>query len=102
MNLRKSKIYIGSHGHTRNIHNTSEYKKKSRSNFFFDFEKAFETNWKYDILKDLHNQIVEFHEKCYLKQEIKIRMWSTQPNFHNQEKGAPRRSIKSMIPFNKK
>jgi ribonuclease HI len=72
---------------------------------FFDLEKAYDTTWKYGIMKDLHdmglrgrlpNFINSFLKDC----KFQVRIGATLSNTFDQEVGVPQGSILSPTCFN--
>ena len=53
MQLQKPKIYSGSCGQVGNLHKRENIQKHLKS--YFDLKNAYETTWKYGIIKELHN-----------------------------------------------
>lgn len=71
---------------------------------FFDLEKAFDTTWKYGILKDLHSLGLRGHLPMFVKEFLKNRSFQTKVGStlsepRNQEEGVPQGSILSPILF---
>ena len=74
---------------------------------FFDLEKAYDTTWKYGILKDLHEIGLRGNMPSFIKQFLnngtfKVRVGSTPSDPHKQEMGLPQGSILSVTLFNLK
>jgi hypothetical protein len=71
---------------------------------FFDLEKAYDTTWKYGILKDLHQcglrgKLPIFIQNFLTGRVFRVRVGSTLSEYHNQEMGVPQCSILSVILF---
>ena len=71
---------------------------------FFDLEKAFDTTWKYGILKDLHSLGLRGYLPLFIKQFLNNRSFQTKVGStlsepRNQEEGVPQGSILSPILF---
>ena len=71
---------------------------------FFDLEKAFDTTWKYGILRDLHEMGFRGHLPIFVQNFLKNRSFKTKINGtlsdpHLQEEGVPQGSILSPILF---
>ena len=71
---------------------------------FFDLEKAFDTTWKYGILKDLHDlglrgHMASFVENFLKDRSFKVRIGSTLSDTYLQEEGVPQGSILSPLLF---
>ena len=71
---------------------------------FFDLEKAYDTTWKYGILKDLHNIGLKGHLPNFIKnflsnRNFNVRVGSTLSDNFEQEMGVPQGSILSVTLF---
>ena len=67
---------------------------------FFDLEKAYDTTWKYKIMKDLHGfglrgRLPIFISNFLQDRSFKVRVGSTFSDSHPQEIGVPQGSILS-------
>ena len=74
---------------------------------FFDLEKAYDTTWKYGIMKDLHGfglrgWLPNFISKCLKDRSFKVRVGSTFSASNPQEMGVPQGSILSVTLFSVK
>ena len=74
---------------------------------FFDLEKAYDTTWKYAIMKDLRGfglrgRLPNFISKCLKNRYFKVRVGSTFSDSHPQEMGVPQGSILSVTLFSVK
>ena len=74
---------------------------------FFDLEKAYDTTWRYGILKDLHifglkGRLPNFIESFLEDRTIQVRVGSTLSDLYNQEQGVPQGAILSTTLFNVK
>ena len=74
---------------------------------FFDFEKAYDTTWRYGILKDLHNfglkgRLPNFIKSFLEDHTIQVRVGSTLSDLYDQEQGVPQGAILSTTLFNVK
>ena len=74
---------------------------------FFDLEKAYDTTWKYGILRDLHEEGVKgrlatFIESFLVERSIQVRVGSTLSDIFHQSQGVPQGSILSTTLFNVK
>ena len=72
--------------------------------FFFDLEKAYDTTWKYGILKDVHDiglkgRLPLFLQNFLTDREFKVKVGSTLSALHKQEQGVPHGSILSVTLF---
>ena len=71
---------------------------------FFDLEKAYDTTWKYEIMKDLHGfglrgRLPIFISNFLQDRSFKVRVGSTFSDSHPQEMGVPQGSILSVTLF---
>ena len=74
---------------------------------FFDLEKAYDTTWKYGIMKDLHGFGLRGHLPIFIAHflkdmSFKVRVGSTFSDSHLQEMGVPQGSILSVTLFSVK
>ena len=74
---------------------------------FFDLEKAYDTTWKYGIMKDLHGfglrgRLPNFISRFLHDRSFKVRVGSTFSDSHPQEMGVPQGSILSVTLFSVK
>ena len=74
---------------------------------FFDLEKAYDTTWKYGIMKDLHGFGLRGHLPIFIAhfkkdRSFKVRVGSTFSDSHLQEMGVPQGSILSVTLFSVK
>ena len=74
---------------------------------FFDLEKAYDTTWRYGILKDLHNfgmkgRLPNFIKSFLEDRTIQVRVGSTLSDLYDQEQGVPQGAILSTTLFNVK
>jgi ribonuclease HI len=72
---------------------------------FFDLEKAYDTTWKYGIMKDLHDmglrgRLPYFINSFLTDRTFKVRIGSTLSDNYDQETGVPQGSILSPMCFN--
>ena len=72
---------------------------------FFDLEKAYDTTWKYGILRDLHEfgvkgRLANFLESFLANRSIKVRVGSTLSDTFGLSQGVPQGSILSTTLFN--
>lgn len=72
---------------------------------FFDLEKAYDTTWRYGILKDLHDlglrgRLPSFIQSFLEDRTIQVRVGSTLSDLYDQEQGVPQGSILSTTLFN--
>ena len=72
---------------------------------FFDLEKAYDTTWRYGILRDLHDlglkgRLPTFIESFLSERTIQVRVGSTLSDEFEQEEGVPQGSILSTTLFN--
>ena len=72
---------------------------------FFDLEKAYDTTWRYRILKDLHDlglkgRLPLFIQRFLEDRTMQVRVGSTLSDLYDQEQGVPQGSILSTTLFN--
>ena len=72
---------------------------------FFDLEKAYETTWRYGIMKDLHNmglrgRLPNFTKAFLTDRKFQVRIGTTLSDIQQQEEGVPQGSILSVTLFN--
>jgi ribonuclease HI len=72
---------------------------------FFDLEKAYDTTWKYGIMKDLHDmglrgKLPHFISSFLKDRKFQVRIGSTLSDEYDQEMGVPQGSILSPMCFN--
>ena len=72
---------------------------------FFDLEKAYDTTWRYGILRDQHDlglkgRLPTFIESFLAERTIQVRVGSTLSDEFEQEEGVPQGSILSTSLFN--
>ena len=82
-------------------------KKEHLVSDFFDLEKAYDTTWKYGIMKDVHDiglkgRLPLFLQNFLTDREFKVKVGSTLSELHNQEQGVPQGSILSVTLFSLK
>ncbi|HIP82064.1 MAG TPA: reverse transcriptase-like protein, partial [Desulfocapsa sulfexigens] len=78
--------------------------KQHAVSIFFDLEKAYDTTWKYGILKDLHSfglkgLLPQFIAKFLYDRKFQVRVGSTLSEIFDQEMGVPQGSILSVTLF---
>ena len=71
---------------------------------FFDLEKAYDTTWKYGILKDLYSmgfrgRMPQFIDSFLKSRQFKVRVGSTFSDSFDQEMGVPQGTILSVTLF---
>ena len=74
---------------------------------FFDLEKAYDTTWKYGIMKDLHDidmrgRLPVFIQQFLTNRQFKVRIGSVMSDTHSQEMGVPQGSVLSVTLFSLK
>ena len=79
-------------------------KKEHAVSIFFDLEKAYDTTWKYGILKDLFDmglkgKLPNFISNFLSDTEFTVRVNSTYSDIQEQEMGVPQGSILSVTLF---
>ena len=81
--------------------------KREHVAVFFHLEKAYDTTWRYGILKDLHNfglkgRLPNFIKSFLEDRTIQVRVGSTLSDLYDQEQGVPQGAILSIILCNVK
>ena len=71
---------------------------------FFDLEKAYDTTWKYGIMKDLHDsglrgRLPTFIEGFLKNRQFHVKVGSSFSQLYDQEMGVPQGSILSFTLF---
>ena len=71
---------------------------------FFDLEKAYDTTWKYGIMRDLHNmglrgRLPLFIDNFLKDRTFQVRLGRVLSNIHEQEMGVPQGSVLSVTLF---
>ena len=79
-------------------------RKQHLTAVFFDLEKAYDTTWKYGILRDLYNlgfrgRLPMFIKNFLFERTFRVRVGSTLSNSQHQEEGIPQGSILSVTLF---
>ena len=79
-------------------------KKEHLTAVFFDLEKAYDTTWKYGIMRDLSDfglkgRLPHFIENFLSKRNFKVRVGTTLSDLQGQEEGVPQGSILSVTLF---
>ena len=79
-------------------------KKENLVTIFFDLKKAYDTNWKYGIMKNildigLKGRLPLFIQNFLNDSEFKVKVGSTLLELHKQEWGVPQGSILSVTLF---
>ena len=67
---------------------------------FFDFEKAYDTTWKYGIMKNLHDMDLRgrlplFIQNFLCERKFRVRVGTSLSDFYDQEMGVPQGGIPS-------
>ena len=80
-------------------------KKEHVVSVFFDLEKAYDTTWKYGILRDLHElgvkgRLANFLESFLVERSFQVRVGSTLSDTFRLSQGVPQGSILSTTLFN--
>ena len=65
---------------------------------FFDLEKAYDTTWKYGIMKDLHDMDLRGRLPLFIKnllseRKFRVRVGTSHSDFYDQEMGVLQGSI---------
>ena len=72
---------------------------------FFDLEKAYDTTWRYGIMKDIHKlglrgRLPTFIESFLADRTMQVRVGSTLSDLYDQEQGVPQGGVLSTTLFN--
>ena len=72
---------------------------------FFDLEKAYDTTWRYGIMKDIHKlglrgRLPTFIESFLADRAMQVRVGSTLSDLYDQEQGVPQGGVLSTTLFN--
>ena len=67
---------------------------------FFDLEKAYDTTWRYGILRDLHELGLKGRLPVFIKSCMQVRVGLTISDQFEQAQGVPQGSILSTTLFN--
>ena len=72
---------------------------------FFDLEKAYDTTWRYGIMKDIHKlglrgRLPTFIESFLADRGMQVRVGSTLSDLYDQEQGVPQGGVLSTTLFN--
>ena len=105
MQIQKANIYHGSYGQIGNLHKRGKHPKHLIA-IFFNLEKAYETTWKFFIIKDLHSlrlrgRLPNF-KGLLSDRKFRVRFVTTFSNFHEQKERVHRGSILLVTLFNLK
>ena len=107
--LQKPKIYDGSCGQVGNLNKGGKHPKATPCShfFFFDLEKAYETTWRYGIMKDLRDmelkgRLPNFMKSFLSDRKFRVRIGSTLTDIQNQEEGVPQGGVLSVTLFDTK
>ena len=71
---------------------------------FFDLEKAYDTTWRYGILKDIHKlglrgRLPTFIENFLANRAMQVRVGSSLSDYYDQEQGVPQGGVLSTTLF---
>ena len=71
---------------------------------FFDLEKAYDTAWKYGVLRDLHSMgvrgnLLAFISNYLENRQFRIRLGATFSDVHTQEEGFPQGGVLAVTLF---
>ena len=72
---------------------------------FFNLEKAYDTTWRYSIMKDIHKlglrgRLPTFIESFLADRTMQVRVGSTLSDLYDQEQGVPQGGVLSTTLFN--
>ena len=79
-------------------------KKEHVVAMFFDLEKAYDTTWRYGILKDIHKlglrgRLPTFIENFLADRAMQVRVGSSLSDYYDQEQGVPQGGVLSTTLF---
>ena len=79
---------------------TPSLKKKHVVAVFFYLEKAYDTTWRYGIMKDIHKlglrgRLPTFIENFLADRTMQVMVGSTLPDLYDQEQGIPQGGVLS-------
>ena len=82
----------------------SELPRPIPRNSFFDLEKAYDTTWRYGILKDIHKlglrgRLPTFIENFLADRAMQVRVGSSLSDYYDQEQGVPQGGVLSTTLF---
>ena len=71
---------------------------------FFDLEKAYDTAWRFGILRTIHEsglrgELPKFIRAFVANRKFKVKVGNTFSTLHNQEEGVPQGSVLSVTLF---
>ena len=71
---------------------------------FFDLEKAYDTKWRYDILKDIHKlglrgRLPTFIENFLAHRAMLVQVSSSLSDYYDQDQGVPQGGVLSTTLF---
>ena len=71
---------------------------------FFDLEKAYDTTWRYGILKDIHKlglrgRLPTFIENFLADRAMQVRVGSSLSDYYDQDQGVPQGGVLSTTLF---
>ena len=72
---------------------------------FFDLEKAYDTTWRYGILKDIHTlglrgRFPTFIENFFGEHTMQVPVGSSLSDYYDKEQGVPQGGVQSTTLFN--
>ena len=78
--------------------------KKHHISVFFDLEKAYDTAWRFGILRTIHEiglrgELPMFIKVFLANRKFKVKVGNTYSNLYNQEEGVPQGSVLSVTLF---
>ena len=69
---------------------------------FFDLEKAYDTTWRYGILKDIHKLGLRGRLPTFIENflaDMQVRVGSSLSDYYDQEQGVPQEGVLSKSLF---
>lgn len=101
MGLQEAKAHWTTLSDLNHLSRTASLKKEHVVAVFFDLEKAYDTTWRYGILKDLHElgfrgNLPIFISSFLTNRHFRVQIGTTLSNPHVQELGVPQETILSV------
>ena len=101
MRFLQTTQHYGSSGTTRKFVREAFAQRQHAVGVFFDLEKAYESTWKFGIMRDFHNaglrgRLPHFIESFLKNRQFHVRLGSFYSDLFDQEMGVPQGSILSV------
>jgi len=99
--MRQTTQHYRSSGTTRIFVREAFAQRQHSVGVFFDLEKAYESTWKFGIIRDLHNaglrgRLPLFTESFLKNRQFHVRLGCSYSDLFDQEMGVPQGSILSV------